>query len=168
MRKLFALAAALATASPAVAAQAVATSVEDLARASDVVVRGRVISTTARWSEGRIYTFAEVQVSASLRGTAPARITAITPGGVVGDVGQRVDGAAVFTSGEEVVVFLGRSQGGTYRVNGLAQGKFAVEGKVARPDVSRLDFVANQVRAGERRAEAMSVDELETRVRSAR
>jgi hypothetical protein len=76
------LAAALATTSPAVAAQGVAASVEDLARAS--VVRGRVVATTARWSDGRIYTYAEIEVSDSFRGSAPARVTVVTPGGEVG------------------------------------------------------------------------------------
>lgn len=166
MRRLASLVAALAIASPALGAQAVATSVEDLARNSDVVVRGRVLSTVARWSEGRIYTFAEVQVAASLRGAAPSRLTAVTPGGVVGDVGQRVDGAAVFTPGEEVVLFLDRSEHGAWQVSDLSQGKFAVEGKLARPDTSRLDLVGTKVRAGERRAEAMPLSELETRVRS--
>jgi hypothetical protein len=166
MKKILVLLAALATASPAFAAQAVAASVEELARASDVVVRGRVVSTTARWSDGRIYTYAEVEVSDSLRGSAPARVTVVTPGGEVGDLGQRVDGAAIFTSGEEVVVFLGKPQAGRYRVSGLAQGKFAIEGKVATPSLGRVDFVSSQVRVGERRAEAMSVGELESRVRS--
>jgi hypothetical protein len=78
------LAAALATTSPAVAAQGVAASVEDLARASEVVVRGRVVATTARWSDGRIYTYAEIEVSDSFRGSAPARVTVVTPGGEVG------------------------------------------------------------------------------------
>jgi hypothetical protein len=168
MKRMLALVAALAAASPAVAAQAVSVSVEDLARSSDLVVRGTVLSTSSRWSEGRIYTFAEIQVASSLRGAAPARLTAITPGGIVGDVGQRVDGAAAFTPGEEVVVFLERPTAGGHRVSGLAQGKFAVQGKEVRPDVSRLDFVSSQVRVGERRVEPMTLEELETRVRSVR
>ena len=168
MRKLLALASALAVASPALAAQVLATSVEELARNSEVVVRGRVLSTSARWSEGRIYTYAEIQVATSIRGAAPARLTAVTPGGVVGEVGQRVDGAALFTPGEEVVLFLGRPERGQYPVADLSQGKFAVDGKQARPDTSRLDFVGTKVRAGERRAEAMPLAELESRVRSVR
>jgi hypothetical protein len=166
MKNLLSLVALLAVASPALAAQAVAASVEELARSSDLVVRGRVVSTTARWSEGRIYTYAEIQVASTLRGKAQGRVTAVTPGGVVDDLGQRVDGAATFTKGEEVVLFLGRPDGGRYRVSGLGQGKFAVEGKQARPDTARIDFVETQVRVGERRSEAMTVEELETRVRS--
>jgi hypothetical protein len=166
MKRLLALLAALAVASPVLAAQAVAASVEELARASDLVVRGRVVSTVARWSEGRIYTYAEIEVVSSVRGKAQGRVIAVTPGGVVGDLGQRVDGAATFIKGEEVVLFLERPDGGKYRVSGLGQGKFAVQGKQARPDTARLDFVATQVRVGERRSEAMTVEELETRVRS--
>ncbi len=166
MKKFLALAVALAVATPAAATQANAVSVEEMARQSDLVVRGKVLSTTSRWSEGRIYTYAEVEVASSLRGEAPAKITAVSPGGVVGDVGQRVDGAASFTKGEEVVLFLGKPDGGKYRVTGLAQGKFLVDGGEARPDTSRVEFLSTQVRAGERRAEAMSIGELEARVRS--
>jgi hypothetical protein len=168
MRRLLPVLVALLLALPAFASQAIATSVEGLARTSDLVVRGKVVSAVARWTEGRIYTYAEIQVAGSLRGTAPARLTAVTPGGVVGDLGQRVDGAAVFVPGEEVVLFLGRPQGGLYRVSGLGQGKFTVEGKGARPDTARIDFVATEVPAGERRAEPMPVAELERRVRSVR
>lgn len=155
-------------AGPALAAQAVAVSIEELARSSDLVVRGQVVSTSARWQEGRIYTFAEVEVTSSIRGASPAKVTVMTPGGVVGDIGQRVDGAAVLAPGEEVVLFLGRSGTGELRVTGLAQGKFSVDGRTARPDLSRVDFVSTHVPADERRAETMPLSELETRVRRIR
>ncbi len=166
MRKLLALVAAVVAASPALGAQAVAVSVEDLARTSDAVVRGRVLSTSARWTEGRIQTYAEVEVAASLRGAAPARVTVVTPGGVVGELGQRVDGAATFSAGEQVVLFLSRPGRDGWRVSEMGQGKFTVEGSEVRPDTARTHFVATQVRAGERRSEAMSLAELERRVRS--
>ena len=41
-----------------------------------------------------------------------------------------------------------------------------MEGRQARPDTARIDFVETQVRVGERRSEAMTVEELEARVRS--
>lgn len=164
------LLAALGAAPPALAAQAAPSSVEDLARASDVVVRARVAKTSARLSDDgkRIFTYAEVEPSATWRGRAAGRITVLVPGGVVGRMGQRVDGAPAFTPGEEAVVFLHAAETGLYRVTGLAQGKFNVAGASAAPDLSHTTFVAAQLRPGERRSEAMPVGELERRVRSVR
>ncbi len=160
----------LAVAIPAMASVAVPVSVEDLARGSDAVVRGRVERVTTRWTEDgrRIFTYAEVRPSSVLRGTAPELMTVITPGGVVGDIGQRVDGVAAFAEGEEVVVFVHRAEAGTYRVSGLAQGKFSVSGGVASPDLSHTALVPAPLTSGERHAEAMQVQELERRVRSTR
>ena len=152
------------------AAVAVPASVEELARTSDAVVHGRVRSVGARWSSDgrRIFTRVEVEVATVLLGSAPSRLTVVVPGGVVGDLGQRVDGAAAFAGHEEVVVFLERTDGSAFRVRGLAQGKFSVANGVARPDLSHLAFAPRALRAGERRAEAMAVEELERRVKGAR
>lgn len=169
MRSLVPLA-LLAIAGPALAAVALPATVEDLARDSDAVVRGRVERVTARWTPDgkRIFTYAEIRPSGVLRGTAPALMTVITPGGVVGNIGQRVDGVAAFAQGEDVVLFAHRAEAGVYRVTGLAQGKFSVSGGVARPDLSHTAMVPSPITAGERQAEPMQVQELERRVRGTR
>jgi hypothetical protein len=161
----------LALAAPARAALAVPASVEELARASEAVVRGKVASARAHWSSDglRIFTTVEVEVAATWRGAAPARVQVRVPGGVVGDLGQRVDGMATFAEGEEVVVFLARpGAAGPYQVAGVAQGKFVVAAGQARPDLSHTAFVEAPLRPGERRAGPMDVAELERRVRVAR
>jgi len=158
-------------AGPAHAALALSTSVEDLARDADAVVRGKVVRTTARWSSDgrRILTYAEVETSSVWRGSAPARVTVVTRGGVVGDIGQRVDGLATFSEGEEVVLFLGKAGDSAFRVRGGSQGKFTVSGDRAGPDLSGVGLAPGKALvAGERRAEAMPVAELERRVRGAR
>jgi hypothetical protein len=167
MRTLLALT-MLTAALPARAALAVPASVEDLARSSQAVVRGRVTSVTSRWSDDqrRIFTYVDITPSSVWRGAPPARVTVIVPGGIVGPIGQRVDGAPAFTKGEEVVVFLAEAEERAFRVTGLAQGKFSVQDGAARPDLAHVGFVPNQLRAGERRAEAMDLAELERRVRS--
>ncbi len=167
LASLFLLAAAV----TAQASLAVPASVEDLARSSDAVVRGRVVSLQARRSSDgrRISTYAEVETAGVWRGAAPAHVTVVVPGGVVGRIGQRVDGAPTFSEGEEVVLFLGKTDGRFFRVHGLGQGKFSVSSGEARPDVADFTFVGGTaLRAGERRAEAMAVGELERRVRAAR
>ena len=169
--KAIATLALLALAAPARAALAVPATVEDLARSSEAVVRGRVLGARAHWSSDRlrIFTTTEVEVASTWRGTAPARVQVVVPGGIVGDLGQRVDGMATFTAGEEVVLFLARSGGvGPYRVAGSAQGKFTVQAGKVRPDLSRTAFVEAPLPAGERRSGEMGLDELERRVRAAR
>ncbi len=167
MRKSLLLAAILA-ATPALGAEAVALSVEGLTRVSDTVIRGRVRKMTPVLSDDgrRIYTLVDLDVTSTWRGNRIAFAQVIIPGGVVGGIGQRVDGAPTFGGGEEVVVFLTRAEMQGFRVTGLAQGKFSVAGMNAEPDLSRTHMVAVQVEPGERLAEGMSVTELERRVRS--
>jgi hypothetical protein len=159
---------ALCAAPPARAALAVQVSVEGLARTSEAVVRGVVQRRTGVRAGSRIYTEVEVRAADVWRGAAPAVVKVQVPGGVVGDVGQRVDASPLFADGEEVVLFLARPGGRAWRVNGLAQGKFRVEGGQAKPDVSRLVFHKREVEPGERAAEPMTVAELERRVREVR
>jgi transcriptional regulator GlxA family with amidase domain len=167
MRKSL-LIAALFAATPAFGAEAAAVSVESLARSSDAVVRGQVRKITPTLSQDgkRIYTLVDVEVSSTWRGARLASVQVIVPGGIVGGIGQKVEGVPDFAGGEEVVVFLHRAEAGGYRVAGLAQGKFSVAGMSALPDLNHTRFVAEAVQAGERRAEGMSVAELEQRVRS--
>jgi hypothetical protein len=150
------------------AALAVQVSVEDLARTSDAVVRGVVQRRAGVRAGTRIYTEVEVRAAEVWRGAAPATVKVQVPGGVVGDIGQRVDAAPVFSDGEEVVLFLSRSGEHPFRVNGLAQGKFKVEGLQAKPDLSSTTFVKREVARGERAAEPMGLAELERRAREAR
>ncbi len=161
---------ALVAAGPARPAQAISVSVEELARTSDAVVRGRVTAARAAWSDDklRIYTTCDVRREEVLRGQAPDGVHVVVPGGVVGRTGQRMDAAPALAVGEDVVVFLRRRAPDAFSVNGLAQGKFSVQGSSASPDLSQLTFVATSVPAGERRSEAMPLAELERRVRSIR
>lgn len=168
--RAFVLAAGVLWAAPALAAQAYAVSVEELSRASDAVVRGRVTAARAeRSADGlRVFTTYEVRSDAVWRGRAPAVARVVVPGGVVPGLGQRVDAAPSLAAGEDVVLFLRRRGKDAFGVTGLAQGKLAVVGAVARPDLSQLTFVRTSVRAGERRSEEMPLAELERRVRSTR
>ncbi len=156
-------------AGPALGAVVQAGSVEDLARGSDAVVRGRVDRREARWSgDGmRIVTDVEVAVSGVWKGDAPGRVVVTVPGGVADGLAQRVDAAPAFADREEVVLFLVR-RGEVWHVNGLALGKFRVQGAEAGPDLRELRVERRALAAGERAIEAMPVAELERRVRGAR
>ncbi len=169
MRLLLAAAIFLAAA-PVRAAQAYAVSVEQVARASDAVLRGTVGRAEIwRSDDGRrIFTTYEVRTREVLRGHAPRVARVVVPGGALDGIRQRVDAAPALAAGEELIVFLQREEGDRFRVSALAQGKFSVAGGRARPDLSSLSFVRTTVPAGERRVEEMPVAELERRVRSAR
>lgn len=130
MRSLWRLAVVtLFAAGSARATTMLAADVPSLTRSSDAVVRGTVTSVQSRWTGDRmrIVTDVQIEVEESLKGTPPRQVTVVQPGGVVGDIGQRVSGLASFQPGEEVVVFLEKRPGATYRVAGMAQGKFRVE-----------------------------------------
>jgi len=156
-------------AKPAVASTAVAASVEELARSSDAVVRGLVVGQQSRRTRDglRIHTYVDVEVQDTWRGRAPPRLTVRVPGGVVDGIGQRVHGVAAFADGAEVVLFL-KVSGSIYLVSGLAQGKFEVDGAIARHDRRGLALVKGTIPQGERLAEEMALSELERRVRGTR
>jgi len=95
---------------------------------SDDIVRGRVLTLQSHWTGDklRIVTDVTVQVEETLKGRPAKTVTIRQPGGIVGDVGQKVSGLAAFKPGEEVVVFLER-RGPVHVVTGLAQGKFHLD-----------------------------------------
>lgn len=160
----------LASALPAAAATFVATSVEEMARTSDVVVRGRVLDLASRLTpSGRILTEVEVAVDAAWKGAPAAIVRLVVPGGSVGSIALKVDAAPTFEPGEEVVLFLARG-GAAWHVNGLALGKYRVAGGEARPALASggARVLPRALSAGEREVGAMPVEELERRVRAAR
>ncbi len=150
------------------AATFVATSVEDVARSSSAIVRGRVVSREARATPGgRIVTEVEVAVAESWKGTPGRRVRLVVPGGSLGSIAMSVDAAPAFTDGEDVVLFLTR-EGRGWHVNGWALGKFRVVGDEARPGLENARILPGAVRAGERAVGPMKLSELERRVRAAR
>lgn len=154
---------------PTAAATFRSASVEEAARSSDAVVRGKVERRAARvTSDGRrIVTDVVISVASAWKGAPGARVTVTVPGGVVGDVGMWVSAAPRLEAGEEVVLFLYR-RGAGWRVNGLALGTFKVRGDAAEPEVDEGHQLAAPLRAGEARIARTSVAELERRVRAAR
>jgi hypothetical protein len=103
-----------------------------LTHTAQLIVRGHVTQMQSRWTgDGRqIVTDVELEVDESLKGEPARRLVIQQLGGQVGNIGQRVSGLASFERGEEVVVFLQAHGRGSFRVSGLAQGKFKVERSV--------------------------------------
>ena len=108
---------------------AVRAGVEDLVRASSLVVHGVVVDHTTALdpAAGAIWTSYRVRVVAAISGEAAGEIVVHVRGGRSGTLEQEVLGAPRLTDGERVVAFLGPLHDGSREIVGLAQGAFRVE-----------------------------------------
>ncbi len=123
----------------------------ELAEMADVVVRVRVTRAEPRWLEeqgpSRIVTFHEVRLLEVVRGHVrdeEARAGALivgVPGGVLGDVGQRVAGAPTLEVGHDYVLLLGRAEGpgGARGIAGLRYGVIDAGPRLGPVERARLD-----------------------------
>lgn len=117
---------ALAT-TPASATTFADLTVEELARASDLVVVGRVETVEAfpvgPAGQPGIHTRAVVQITETLRGDARALVEVWVHGGRLGDRIRVVPGQATFRRGEAVTLFLFQAGGGLWPT-GMGRGKW--------------------------------------------
>jgi len=134
------------------AAVTIPQSIESMTKESSDVVRGVVLSQQSQWNADHdyIYTTVKIRVAEAVKGSLAAdrEIEIFTPGGQVGDTGLFVEHAAVFTDGEEVVLFLGRSAT-FYEVTAWEQGKVTVENGTAVEKQMPLDTLINRIRAAQ-------------------
>ena len=81
------------------------------------------------WENGRIYTYTRAHIDRTVAGDVGATNDEAwirTMGGVVGDIGQRVDGEAVLTVGRPTLLFLHPGPPGAFEVTARGQGQFPV------------------------------------------
>ena len=78
------------------------------------IVLGKVIRTRSEWDPSHrwILTYSTFTVEQTLKGTAPAEVTVVTPGGAVGGVVQSTIGIRPFREGDENVVFIKNTAAG--------------------------------------------------------
>jgi hypothetical protein len=78
------------------------------------IVLGKVVRTHSEWdaSHSWILTYSTFAVEQTMKGTAPAEVTVVTPGGTVGDVVQSTIGIRPFREGDENVVFIKNTSAG--------------------------------------------------------
>lgn len=114
---------------PAVATVILKQTIEEMAAAAPLIAQVRIGTVQASWDDGHrsIRTHAEASLVTSLKGRLPKTFLLKQPGGVVGPIGQHVDGVASFRQGEEAVVFLEPAvdEPGAYVVYAMAAGKVA-------------------------------------------
>jgi hypothetical protein len=118
------------------ASVSIAVSFDSLLRAASAVVVGTVGEQRAVWEGGRIYTYSRVHVDTAVAGELAegSEVWVRTMGGIVGNVGQIVEGEAAFTVGRPSLLFLRRGSsplpGPTgashFVVAARAQGQFLI------------------------------------------
>jgi hypothetical protein len=99
------------------------------------------------WETGRIYTYTRVHVDRAVAGDAKTGDEAWvrTMGGIVGNVGQIVEGEAVLAPGHPSLLFLRAGAAGTFDVTARGQGQFPL---VADIDTSKPLRVVRSNTAG--------------------
>ena len=130
-----ACAAAAVASSDARASVSIQVTWDGLLRESTAAVLATVDQTNPVWENGRIYTYSHLHVERVMAGAlAGDRDTWVrTMGGVVGKVGQLVEGEAVLAPGYRSVLFVHPGPAGAYVVTARGQGQFPV---VADPNDS--------------------------------
>jgi hypothetical protein len=134
------------------ASVAIAVSLEDLARASSVIVKVTPLERSSAWENGRIVTVTRVRVDDVVAGATPGAARELrvrTLGGRVGDIGQLVEGEAAFTPSESSVVFLtavpGPATDSAFVVAGRAQGQLLVRRDARGREIVRVGAVGELV-----------------------
>jgi hypothetical protein len=149
-RRWAALCAALAVATPSVllspalpgssgeahASVSIAISLHALVRSASAVVLATPTEQRSVWEGGRIYTYSHLRVDTAVVGelAGGSEGWVRTMGGIVGNVGQLVEGEAVFNVGRPSLVFLRRDANpssssvamGHFVVAARAQGQFDI------------------------------------------
>lgn len=112
-------------------------SVDELVQNADLVVLGTALSSESFWDKGLIQTRIKVHVEETWVGTQhTGDIDVVIPGGVIGTIGQRVDGAPHISIGTRAIFCLTKVQN-NLRAVALGQGIFFVR--------AWSDAVADQV-----------------------
>lgn len=120
---------------------------EQFTDASDYIIRGEVQEV---WTEldanGRVWTRARVKVSETLKGPdRPSEIIVDSMGGTFGDVSLEIEGRAVFSEQEELLVFLSKRHDGRFVPVSKFLGKYTIR---RAPDDTRLHVMRYHPRAG--------------------
>jgi hypothetical protein len=122
-------AAAVFVPSDAAASVSIAVAFDMLVKDADSVAVITSGDQTSVWEDGRIYTYTKVHVDQGVAGElgAGADGWVRTMGGVVGKIGQLVDGEPVFVKDKPSLVFMRKFKaGGVYEVAARAQGQYPV------------------------------------------
>jgi len=112
----------------ATASVSIAATFDGLVHDSTTAAVVTAVESRAVWEDGRIYTYTRVRVTRAVAGelATGGEAWVRTMGGVVGKVGQIVEGEAAFAPGETSLLFLRVGPVGAYVVTDRGQGQFPV------------------------------------------
>jgi hypothetical protein len=121
---------AAALAGDAQASVSIAVTWEGLLRESTAAAVVSPIETHTVWENSRIYSYTRLRVDRAVAGNIAASGEAWvrTMGGVVGNIGQIVEGEAVLMPGGQSLLFLRPGPVGTFEVTARGQGQFPIVG----------------------------------------
>jgi hypothetical protein len=111
------------------ASVSIAVAFDALVKDADAVSIATPLESKSVWEEGRIYTYTRLKVEQGVAGELAngSEGWVRTMGGVVGKIGQLVDGEPVFTNNKSSLVFLRKFKtSGTWEVSARAQGQYAI------------------------------------------
>lgn len=138
-------------------------SLDDMAKKSTAIVRGRVQSCAGEFRGSVIFTHCKVAVTEQWKGVSQTLVDVATPGGTARGMAQNFSGSPKLVPSEEYVLFLWTGKSGMTQLIGLSQGVFDL-----KPD-AKGQAVAQRAAATERMLNAagkvISDSPLEMRVR---
>src|SRR6185369_10527484 len=99
-------------------------SLNDMAKKSTSIVRGRIQSCAGEFRGSVIFTHCKVAVTEQWKGVSQSVVDVATPGGTARGMAQNFSGSPKLAIGEEYVLFLWTGKSGMTQVIGLSQGVF--------------------------------------------
>ena len=144
----------VALALPLSASQFINVAFDDMARGSELVVRGTIEETYSKWDDANevIYTYATIRVKNYFADTTgPDYIVVREVGGTVGGYTQQAIGFPELRRGEDVVLFLSRweEDAADLRIDAFSQGKYLVKNRGGQ-EVLMLDAMTQGADRDER------------------
>lgn len=128
------------------ASVSIAVTWDTLLRGSTAAAVMTPIDAQSVWEDGRIYTYTRLRVDRSVAGGLATGDNAWvrTLGGVVGKIGQLVEGEAVFVTGQSSLLFVHDGPTGSLVVTARGQGQFPI----ADADASHPARVVHSIDVG--------------------
>lgn len=117
--------------SKAEASTIVQRSIEEMSVLADAVARGEVMDTQSVWRDGSIVTRVSVRVEERWFGDLPDVVELWVPGGEIDGLRAHVAGMTEYNVGDDVIVFLQRGEGDTWRTLALSWSIYLCEGDLA-------------------------------------
>ena len=123
------------------ASVSIAVAFDALVKDADTVGVVTPVESKSVWEEGRIYTYTRVKIEQGVAGelATGSEGWVRTMGGVVGKIGQLVDGEPVFTANKSSLVFMRKFKmsGVQWEVSARAQGQYPIVVDDSIKDTSR-------------------------------